>query len=50
MPYDTHGRWVPPDDAEGDWANWDRMSTRDFQRLIQSGQLAGVGLADMAAV
>ena len=50
MPYDTNGRWVPPDDAEGDWADWDRMSTRDFQSLIESGQLAGVGLADMAAV
>jgi len=50
MPYDTNGRWVPPDDAEGDWADWDRMGTEDFQDLIESGQLEGVGLADMAAV
>jgi len=50
MPYDRHGRWVPPDDAEGDWADWDRMSTNDFQSLIESGQLEGVGLADMNAV
>ena len=50
MPYDTNGRWVPPDDAEGDWADWDRMSNDEFQRLIDSGQLEGVGLADMNAV
>jgi len=50
MPYDNRGRWVPPDDSEGDWADWDSMSNDDFQRLIESGQLEGVGLADMNAV
>jgi len=47
MPYDDKGRWVPPDDAESDWQ---RLSTHEFEDLIESGDLAEFELADMAAV
>jgi len=47
MPYDSKGRWVPPDDSESDWQ---RLATYEFEDLIESGALAEYELADMAAV